>query len=244
MKETMFTATEKKSLTKLLDKTVNKEYVFNLEELHGFLFGLAVIPELIKPSEWLPLVFGEEMFDFESEAEAEELMNNLFQVCNRLINENNEGDLSCPFYLGAIETGDLERMEDWVYGLYLAMGLRPEVFGVDDSWEHETNITEDMQELSSAWGVIMGVANPELIPEIFNKPDFDPVAKEKDMQLHATLFSLIPKAVSTVQEYARLKAGESMGGVRLSEIKQEKIGRNDPCPCGSGKKYKKCCGMN
>jgi uncharacterized protein YecA (UPF0149 family) len=23
---------------------------------------------------------------------------------------------------------------------------------------------------------------------------------------------------------------------------KEKIGRNDPCPCGSGKKYKKCCG--
>jgi uncharacterized protein YecA (UPF0149 family) len=22
----------------------------------------------------------------------------------------------------------------------------------------------------------------------------------------------------------------------------QKIGRNDPCPCGSGKKYKKCCG--
>jgi uncharacterized protein YecA (UPF0149 family) len=24
--------------------------------------------------------------------------------------------------------------------------------------------------------------------------------------------------------------------------KQPKIGRNEPCPCGSGKKYKKCCG--
>ncbi len=24
--------------------------------------------------------------------------------------------------------------------------------------------------------------------------------------------------------------------------KSEKIGRNDPCPCGSGEKYKKCCG--
>ncbi|MCM1480230.1 MAG: SEC-C metal-binding domain-containing protein [Muribaculaceae bacterium] len=23
-----------------------------------------------------------------------------------------------------------------------------------------------------------------------------------------------------------------------------KVGRNDPCPCGSGKKYKKCCGMD
>ncbi|MDY6954197.1 MAG: SEC-C metal-binding domain-containing protein [Thermodesulfobacteriota bacterium] len=24
--------------------------------------------------------------------------------------------------------------------------------------------------------------------------------------------------------------------------KEKKIGRNAPCPCGSGKKYKKCCG--
>ena len=25
-------------------------------------------------------------------------------------------------------------------------------------------------------------------------------------------------------------------------VSSDKIGRNDPCPCGSGKKYKKCCG--
>jgi preprotein translocase subunit SecA len=27
-------------------------------------------------------------------------------------------------------------------------------------------------------------------------------------------------------------------------VKDSKVGRNDPCPCGSGKKYKKCCGAN
>lgn len=27
-------------------------------------------------------------------------------------------------------------------------------------------------------------------------------------------------------------------------VKKDKVGRNDPCPCGSGKKYKKCCGAN
>ncbi|MDD2216210.1 MAG: SEC-C metal-binding domain-containing protein, partial [Eubacteriales bacterium] len=27
-------------------------------------------------------------------------------------------------------------------------------------------------------------------------------------------------------------------------IKEKTPGRNDPCPCGSGKKYKKCCGAN
>ena len=25
---------------------------------------------------------------------------------------------------------------------------------------------------------------------------------------------------------------------------EQHVGRNEPCPCGSGKKYKKCCGMN
>lgn len=27
-------------------------------------------------------------------------------------------------------------------------------------------------------------------------------------------------------------------------VNENKVGRNDPCPCGSGKKYKKCCGVN
>ena len=38
-----------------------------------------------------------------------------------------------------------------------------------------------------------------------------------------------------------------LGGVPLSARpvrRAPKVGRNDPCPCGSGKKYKKCCGKN
>jgi preprotein translocase subunit SecA len=32
------------------------------------------------------------------------------------------------------------------------------------------------------------------------------------------------------------------GGAQPKQRQQKKVGRNDPCPCGSGKKYKKCCG--
>jgi preprotein translocase subunit SecA len=40
-------------------------------------------------------------------------------------------------------------------------------------------------------------------------------------------------------------SGPSMEAVAVSTIRKgEKVGRNDPCPCGSGKKYKKCCGVN
>ena len=31
--------------------------------------------------------------------------------------------------------------------------------------------------------------------------------------------------------------------VHVEQLHSDKVGRNDPCPCGSGKKYKKCCGV-
>jgi len=41
------------------------------------------------------------------------------------------------------------------------------------------------------------------------------------------------------------KAQGGGGGARRDPIKRDKkVGRNDPCPCGSGKKYKKCCGRD
>ena len=39
------------------------------------------------------------------------------------------------------------------------------------------------------------------------------------------------------------KANDSKETEKKAPIKKEKkVGRNDPCPCGSGKKYKNCCG--
>ena len=47
------------------------------------------------------------------------------------------------------------------------------------------------------------------------------------------------KEISSEEELKKLyKEQKESGTIR----KEKKIGRNDPCPCGSGKKYKKCCG--
>jgi preprotein translocase subunit SecA len=47
-------------------------------------------------------------------------------------------------------------------------------------------------------------------------------------------------------ERQRAAAQAPQGEVKVKQIKLDtpKVGRNDPCPCGSGKKYKKCCGRN
>ncbi len=38
--------------------------------------------------------------------------------------------------------------------------------------------------------------------------------------------------------------GDGTVSTNRTVVKKNKVGRNDPCPCGSGKKYKKCCGLN
>ncbi len=47
-------------------------------------------------------------------------------------------------------------------------------------------------------------------------------------------------------ERQRAAAQAPQGEIKVKQIKldQPKVGRNDPCPCGSGKKYKKCCGKS
>ena len=44
---------------------------------------------------------------------------------------------------------------------------------------------------------------------------------------------------------AQLNYGRGGGDAKpQTVVKDRKVGRNDPCICGSGKKYKKCCGVN
>ncbi len=46
------------------------------------------------------------------------------------------------------------------------------------------------------------------------------------------------------QVAARITEGRGDGTVKKQPRRVQKVGRNDPCPCGSGKKYKRCCGQN
>jgi len=57
--------------------------------------------------------------------------------------------------------------------------------------------------------------------------------------------NVIMKREQVVSPISAGLAGAGDGTLKKKPIVKkpgEKVGRNDPCPCGSGKKYKKCCG--
>jgi preprotein translocase subunit SecA len=60
-------------------------------------------------------------------------------------------------------------------------------------------------------------------------------------EVHQEFQSGIPKPISPQQAALEETKVPQQSPVALPRT-EDKVGRNDPCPCGSGKKYKKCCG--
>ena len=59
------------------------------------------------------------------------------------------------------------------------------------------------------------------------------------------ILAVIPRPEATKRVEVAKPTSENLGGAAVRKpATSKKVGRNDPCPCGSGKKYKKCCGMS
>lgn len=69
--------------------------------------------------------------------------------------------------------------------------------------------------------------------------DDDPAPGNTD-EIRRECAEFIPRVLPVLRELAQIRASEEIDTVRRSH----KIGRDEPCPCGSGKKYKRCCGAN
>lgn len=91
-----------------------------------------------------------------------------------------------------------------------------------------------------------------------NKPfELEAITEESDIDLDVDFEKLFFNMLKAEAEYLyTLKQWENvLSEEKIMEIikdfkrsktvhKEKEPGRNDPCPCGSGKKYKKCCGAN
>ena len=201
-----------------------------LEELDGFIAGLLVCPELIKPGEWLPIIWNRDGGD------QQPAFNNLGHV-NRVLglvmehyNDAARTLIERPGRYSPLFAID-KRNDDiiwelWIEGFEKAIALRPA------SWK--TLLDADVDTAAAMRGML-------LLADIARG---DRQVKDGDI-LSAAAPDKIADWVVTLNEW-RLANCQPIPGVHPegAAAPTKKVGRNDPCPCGSGKKYKKCCGLN
>ena len=126
---------------------------------------------------------------------------------------------------------------------------------VDEKW---MNHIDSMDELKNGIGLrAYGQQDPVVKYRIEGMDMFDEMISDIKVDVTKILMNIRQQGEAKRQETvkitgAALEAIHSVdGGAKIGTdvdrtIKNEgpKVGRNDPCPCGSGKKYKNCCGKN
>jgi uncharacterized protein len=205
----------------LMSEAVDDEAML-LTTLDGFLTGLVVCPEMIMPSEWMPLVWGGEEPVFDTGKQAETIIGLIMGHYNDIIRDLDRGQCR-PIYDTDFDGSLL--WEVWIDGFWQALTLRPEAMSVFD-----LNEDRDLQAALFALTRLHQIATT-------------PSAKLEPMDIDAELAEqaadYIPHAVQTLHRM-RKRMQENPFAPPANE-NTPKTGRNDPCPCGSGKKFKKCC---
>jgi uncharacterized protein len=189
-----------------------------LDALQGLFFAVACAPDLIPPSHWLPVALGESP-NYASRAQAQEALELVMRFYNECVRAAKADDFALLLYQ---PEGGSDDLETWCAG-YLD--------GVDLSvpgW-HEAGDPDEVDELLFPFVVLAGE-----LPES-EKRQFRPAEWR---QLVKSCEETIGDAIVEVREYWNVVRTPPATMRRDSP----KIGRNDPCPCGSGKKFKQCCG--
>ncbi len=205
-------------------------------KLCGFLFSIACSPELIKPSEWMPLIFSEQDPGYSSLDQAKDVTGAIFELYNKINEQVSERKVQLPDDCRITE----EAADN--FGGPLGQWSAGFVSGhswLIESWDAYTPDELD-EELGSCIMVLSYFADLKLAEAYRKKASNKDITADNMAQTVVELFS------TAMINYARL--GYSIYTV-LSEsrgqnqpyINDQKTGRNEPCPCGSGKKYKHCC---
>ncbi len=117
---------------------------------------------------------------------------------------------------------------------------------VDRKWMDHL---ENMDDLKGSIGLnSYAQRDPVAMFRIEGADIFDQMVDDIKEDTVRQILGVVPRVQSTARVQVAKPTAEGFGGGRPSIVRKpvtaQKIGRNDPCPCGSGKKYKKCCGMN
>jgi uncharacterized protein len=196
--------------------------------LDGFLTALAVGPELVPPSEWLPCIWGgQEEPVFESSAQAERFMAILMRRFNdicRMLGEHGTG-FEPLLYTREVEGETVWIGEDWCVGFIAAVALSV------DEWQPLFH-----DKLNCALMAPMLILGTE---EGWEELD---VSRDPEAESEAALDALGP-AVEAIAAYWRFHWRTKFVVSKEANLRPRALrpGRNEPCPCGSGRKFKKCC---
>jgi uncharacterized protein len=196
-----------------------------MDTLHGYLTALVVGPQEVLLAEWLPHVWGPSPKDapkFKSGKEFDRIVGLIVRFMNEIAVTLEVAPKEFePLFCEYEEEGRmLLDGEAWAWGFWEGVNLRAE-----------------------AWAPIWSSKLAQMVRPIYllgaeEIEEEEAALIAEPMQRH----KLAVEVEYAIPEIYRYWLPQRKSAVSTVERSEPKTGRNDPCPCGSGKKFKKCCG--
>lgn len=200
-------------------------------ELDGYLTGVIVAPSPIRPSRWMAGLWPhdqpvcDDAIQRQSALDAVAIMFNTLSARIERSLRRLEAERICdyrPAFQPAAGKPSHAAVRMWARGFWQAMALAP------TEW---IALAAD-QRLQPVITPLVGFID-------LDDPEFEPAA-DIDERLDDAAADL-PRSILLFRKIAELRASRAPVA---RQTRRGKIGRNDPCSCRSGKKYKRCCGSN
>ena len=209
---------------------------FNLEALDGYLSALVLSPEPVAAEQWQPPIWGRppRWNDDAERIEVEALLQDQWQLAlQRACFEGDELPDELAPLLWLPEDPDAAPSEDdddtldvgrdWAFGFFRGVELR------EAAWERWLDAHDWIDEI---FQLLDQLASGEILPE-----DATESPQALDYRQRLDIIASLPGMLADLQRH-RIDALTPREPLRRADAPE----RNAPCPCGSGRKFKKCCG--
>jgi len=196
------------------------EGVIDVSELDGLLTAVVSGPVMIPPSQWLPQIWGDFPPVFSDEQELQVVMSLFMRHMNGISTclMEQPGDFEPMFEERIVDGKTYTIVDEWCEGYMRGVTLA--------AWRWDLE-SPDMKKLFAPINAFVG-EQALITDKNFSREEIN------------NLREAITPNVREIHAYwlAHRSEHAPVATVKRSE---PKLGRNDPCACGSGKKFKKCC---
>ncbi len=189
-----------------------------IPELDGFLTAIVSGPVAVLPSHWLPAIWGDFEPFWDTQEDAQAFISHLMTLHNEIATTLLDAPLAFDpiFFEGNSGDRRVVVVDDWCEGYMRGVRL------TERDWRRGGKDIDELLEPIRAF------------TEEANWPAHE---LDDDAELIRLKDSIAPSARAIHAKWLAERSEESL----QYRHRGPRIGRNDLCPCGSGKKYKRCC---
>ncbi|MCC7516703.1 MAG: UPF0149 family protein [Pseudomonadales bacterium] len=232
-----------RTLGEFLDSPTRPENTMTLPEVRGFLWGLASAPSDVDIDDWLPFLFDGAEANYRNDSEEENIVTLLLALLDEQYQriEDDDADIAAKEYAWHIAEEQRWPLTAWCNGLLKAH------YWLEEDWNTLLAETEPVKTDDGMFDIVAEIDSTLDVAALFADTKGAMADADEDEDSFLTALAGIAEQLSWVMmNYA--ECGCLLADMLEDDEPQEpyrreqpKIGRNDPCFCGSGKKYKQCC---